>query len=111
LIPTQHHILDEFSVSDHPVMSSKSSSTASEQSGGLSPVIMDCDRNGRRIKSYRLKNRLRAGFWRAANSEFRHIIELSPPAFSAALETVSPWAGLGECVLDLNVTSGGRGGR
>jgi hypothetical protein len=111
LIPTQHHMLDEFSMGDHPVMSWMSSSTASEQSVGLSPVIMDCDRNGRRIKSHRLKNSLRTGCSRAANSQFRHIIELSPPAFGAALETVSPWAGPGESVLDLKVTSGRRGGK
>jgi hypothetical protein len=39
--------------------------------------------------------------WRlasAAGSRFRHIIEVSPHAFWAALETASPWASPGDSV-------------
>jgi hypothetical protein len=46
-----------------------------------------------------------------ADSQFRHVIELSPPAFWAVLETTSPWASPGEYVLDFHVTSDGRGGK
>jgi hypothetical protein len=92
LIPTQHHILDE-------------------SNRGIITIGASL------IHHYELRPQWTADkitnwlFASAADSQFRHIIELSPPAFWAALEIASPWTSLGEYVLDFSVPSNGGAGK
>jgi hypothetical protein len=86
---------DKFSM-DHPVTSSMSSSAGS---GRVKSMIDDG------LRSQWTADKLIQAQERSTNWLLASAADLSPSAFWAALETASPWASLGEYVLDLNVSS------